>query len=79
MEDKEWKVRMEGDVSDLKVRMSVAENNIGDMKEDIRSIKDDTKWLRRTITGTIITAIVGGVIGLAFLGIQIYLKLNGGM
>lgn len=79
MEEQEWKVRMEGDVSDLKVRMSVAENNIDDMKEDIRSIKDDTKWLRRTITGTIITAIGGGVIGLAFLGIQIYLKLNGGM
>lgn len=73
MEDKEWKVRTDLDISDLKTRVAVAEASLKDVKEDIRSIKDDTKWLRRTITGAIITAVIGGVIGLAFLIIQ-----NGG-
>jgi len=47
MEDKLNKI--EGDVNDLKIRMSIAENNIKDVKEDIASIKDDTKFLRRSV------------------------------
>jgi predicted nucleic acid-binding Zn-ribbon protein len=55
--------KLEDDVQDLKIRMTVAENNIKDVKEDIRSIKDDIRWLRRTISGAIITAVSTGVIG----------------
>ncbi len=55
--------KIEGDVSDLKTRMAVAESNLKDVKEDISSIKDDTKWLRRTITGAIITTIIGAILG----------------
>ncbi len=55
--------KIEGDVSDLKTRMAVAEAGLKDVKEDISSIKDDTKWLRRTITGAIITTIIGAILG----------------
>lgn len=57
---------LEREVSEMKTRMAVAEANIKDVKEDISSIKDDTRWMRRTITNAIIVSLVGGVIGLAF-------------
>lgn len=59
--------KIENDVSDIKTRLAVAEAGLKDVKEDISSIKDDTKWLRRTITNAFITAIIGGVIGLFFI------------
>jgi hypothetical protein len=56
--------------NDKATRLAVAENNIKGMQADISAIKDDTKWLRRTITNVLITAsigaVVGGVIGLVF-------------
>jgi flagellar motor component MotA len=55
---------------DKATRLAVAENNIKGMQADISAIKDDTKWLRRTITNVLISApiiaIIGGVIGLVF-------------
>jgi hypothetical protein len=55
---------------DKATRLAVAENNIKGMQADISAIKDDTKWLRRTITNVLISApivaIVSGVIGLVF-------------
>lgn len=55
---------------DQSTRLAIAENNIKSIQDDISTIKDDTKWLRRTITnalvgGTII-ATIGGIIGLVF-------------
>jgi hypothetical protein len=55
---------------DKATRLAVAENNIKGMQADISAIKDDTKWLRRTITNVLITAsigaVIGGVVGLVF-------------
>lgn len=55
---------------DTKTRLAVAENNIKGMQADISAIKDDTKWLRRTITNVLISApivaIISGVVGLVF-------------
>jgi hypothetical protein len=55
---------------DKVTRLAVAENNIKGMQDDISSIKDDTKWLRRAFTNALISAsivaVVGGVIGLVF-------------
>ncbi len=55
--------KLEDDMDGVKIRLAVAEANIRDVKEDIRSIKDDTRWLRHTITGAIITAVATGIIG----------------
>jgi predicted nucleic acid-binding Zn-ribbon protein len=51
------------DMIDVKTRLAVAESNIKDMREDIADIKNDTKWIRRTLTGAIISAVCTGVIG----------------
>lgn len=55
---------------DKATRLAVAENNIKGMQADISAIKDDTKWLRRTITNVLISApivaVISGVIGLVF-------------
>ncbi|MEK5272541.1 hemolysin XhlA family protein [Aeribacillus sp. FSL K6-8394] len=55
--------KLETDMVDVKTRLAVAESNIKDMREDITDIKNDTKWIRRTITGAIITATCTGIIG----------------
>lgn len=60
MENRVYK--LENDVDDLKVRLAVAESNIKKVEQDISSIKDDTRWLRRTITGSIITVVIGCII-----------------
>jgi hypothetical protein len=55
---------------DKATRLAVAENNIKGMQADISAIKDDTKWLRRTITNVLISApvvaVISGIIGLIF-------------
>jgi hypothetical protein len=55
--------QLETEMADVKIRLAVAESNIKDIREDIRSIKDDTKWLRRAITNAIVGGIISGVIG----------------
>lgn len=57
---------LEGRVSSLEIRMAVAESDIKNTREDIATIKDDTRWLRRAFTGAIITAGVGGICALFF-------------
>jgi hypothetical protein len=57
---------LDGRVTQLEIRMAVAESDIKNVRVDITAIKDDTRWLRRAFTGAIITAIVGGAIGIIF-------------
>ena len=62
--EKERLDKLEVDVVDLKTRLAVAEANIKEVKEGLIEIRNDTKWLRRTITNAIIVSVIGGVIGL---------------
>ena len=36
-------------------------HDIKNLKEDIKEIKDDTKWTRRAITNAFIVGIIGGI------------------
>lgn len=47
------------DISDLKTRLAVAENNIQEIKSDLSVIKKDTNWIIKLIIGAIILAIIG--------------------
>jgi predicted nucleic acid-binding Zn-ribbon protein len=58
------------DMVDVKTRLAVAEANIKDMRDDIRAIKDDTKWLRRTITNAIIVSVIGGIVAIIFAALK---------
>ena len=64
--EKERLDKLEVDVVDLQTRLAVAEANIKEVKEGLIEIRNDTKWLRRTITNAIIVSVIGGVIGLLF-------------
>jgi predicted nucleic acid-binding Zn-ribbon protein len=62
--------KLEADMTDVKTRLAVAEANIRDMRDDIRAIKDDTKWLRRTITNAIIVSVIGGIVAIIFAALK---------
>lgn len=51
-------VALENRVRELEIKTGIMESDIKNVKEDIGSIKDDTKWLRRAITNALI---VGGI------------------
>lgn len=55
---------LETSMSDVKVRLAVAESNIKGIQEDISTIKDDTRWLRRTITGSLIAVGITAIIAI---------------
>lgn len=58
--------KLEDDMTIIKTRLAVAESTIKDVREDINSIKDDTKWLRRAITNAIIGSVVAGIGAILF-------------
>lgn len=60
---------LEVDMSDLKIRVAVAESNIKGIQEDITTIKDDTRWLRRTITGAIIGITITAIVTVIKMGV----------
>lgn len=62
-------VDMRNDISILKVNDKLQDQEITTIKSSLSEIKDDTNWIRRKITGAIITAtitaVVAGIIGIA--------------
>ena len=50
---------LESDMVDVKTRLAVAEAGLKDVKEDLRSIKNNTTWLLRIVIGAITTALLG--------------------
>lgn len=64
---------VKSDIHKLQVTVQLQDKEISSLKETLSEIKEDTKWIRRRITGAIITAIVTatitGVIGIAIANI----------
>lgn len=65
-----WKQAVQKDIDDLKNDVRDLQNVTRDHDRDIREvkttladIKDDTKWLRRTITNAIIMTVLSVAIG----------------
>lgn len=54
--------KLEDDVNNIKIRMSVAETNIKEIKEDLSSIKSNTNWILRLIIGSIVGAVLALII-----------------
>jgi hypothetical protein len=61
---------MNQEIIDLKIRVSVLENDMADVKENIKDIREDTRWVRRMITGAVVTAGVSGMIAIIVFLIQ---------
>lgn len=60
--------KLESDMTDVKTRLIVAEHNIKDVKDDLHTIKDDTRWLRRTLTSSIIGIVIAAILAMLKLG-----------
>ena len=64
---------MKKDIQDLKISDKLQDNEISNLKATLTEIKEDTSWIRRKITGAlisaIITAVVTGIIGIAIANI----------
>ncbi|MCM3242680.1 hemolysin XhlA family protein [Cytobacillus oceanisediminis] len=61
---------MKGDIRRLQDKTLLQDQSIQNIQGDLKEIKEDTKWLKRTITTALITAtivaIVGGSIAIVF-------------
>lgn len=53
---------VKSDVHKLQLSEQLQNKEIDGLKETLSRIQDDTTWIRRRITGAIITAIVGAII-----------------
>lgn len=65
--------RMKQDIHKLELSDQLQNQEINTIKSTLSEIKEDTNWIRRKITGAlitaVITAIVGGVVGVAIANI----------
>lgn len=61
---------MKGDIRRLQDKQLLQDQIIQNIQSDLKEIKEDTKWLKRTITTALISAtvigVVGGVIAIVF-------------
>jgi predicted nucleic acid-binding Zn-ribbon protein len=54
---------LEKDVAELKRTAAVHNEQIKSINQSLGTIEENTTWIKRKITGAIITAIISGVIG----------------
>lgn len=62
---------MQSDIHKLQLNDGLQDKEISTLHATLTSIQDDTKWIRRMITksilGAIITGVIGGIITLLFM------------
>lgn len=61
--------KMKDDIRDLQMSDKLQDQEINALKATLAEIREDTQWIRRKITGALITAaitaVVAGIIGVA--------------
>lgn len=61
--------KMKDDIRDLQMSDKLQDQEISTLKLTLSEIKEDTNWIRRKITGAIIsalvTALIGGIVAIA--------------
>jgi chromosome segregation ATPase len=79
-----WQTSVSKDIMDLKAdveklkekasnhnaSLMLHESAISGLKDSIKDIRDDTKWLRRAITNAFITALIGGAVVIVYAAMQ---------
>ncbi|NRG47567.1 hemolysin XhlA family protein [Bacillus sp. CRN 9] len=63
--------KQDEEIQELKKVTDFHERDIRDIKEDLKEIKDDTKWLRRSITNALIVALIGGAVAIFYAAFKI--------
>jgi len=54
---------IKGDIQKLELSDQMQDKEISTLKDTLNRIQEDTTWIRRKITGAIITAVLTGLIG----------------
>jgi septal ring factor EnvC (AmiA/AmiB activator) len=54
---------MKKDIEDLKRKDAIQDQEIGTLKDTLKEISENTKWIKRAIITGIITALCTGLIG----------------
>ncbi|WP_026584193.1 hemolysin XhlA family protein [Bacillus sp. J33] len=67
---KENDEKQQSEINELRRITDFHERDIKDIKDTLREIKDDTKWLRRSITNALIVALVGGAVAIFYAAIK---------
>ncbi|AJO24775.1 hemolysin XhlA family protein [Weizmannia coagulans] len=62
--------RIKADISELKTNDKLQDQQISNIRDDLKEIKGDTKWLRHTITAAIIVAFISGAVAIFYAAIQ---------
>jgi hypothetical protein len=79
-----WRQTIQKDIDDLKAdsrlmkedvrrvqdKQLLQDQEIKGIKEDLKEIKDDTKWLRRAIMNAFIVALIGGAVAIFYAVLQ---------
>lgn len=55
--------KIKDDIRNLQIKDQLQDKEISTLKETLSDIKEDTNWIRRKITGAIITAVITAVVG----------------
>lgn len=61
---KEFNEKVDKRLGDVETSTLMNTKDIANIQQALGDIKDDTKWLRRTITGGLITSFISGFVGL---------------
>lgn len=62
--------RIKADVQELKTNDKLQDQQINSIRDDLKEIKGDTKWLRHTITAAIIVAFISGAVAIFYAAVQ---------
>ena len=73
-----WRVNVQSELNQVKTDIRTLQDTtlihdvaISTLKTNLTEIKDDTKWLRRTLTNAFIVLVIGGSVGIVFAAIKI--------
>ncbi|MDQ0269922.1 hemolysin XhlA family protein [Cytobacillus purgationiresistens] len=70
-EIKKHEKKQDEKIEQLTKRTDEHERDIKYIKVTLSEIKDDTKWLRRSITNALIAALIGGAVAIFYAAIKI--------
>lgn len=73
---KQEQARMQSDINHLQTVYQIHDHALNELKNDLKEIKDDTKWLRRTITHAVIVATITGLVALVGGGVLWFVSQN---
>ncbi|MBT2680061.1 hemolysin XhlA family protein [Bacillus sp. ISL-35] len=58
------------EIDKLKQTVAFHDRDITDIKDTLKEIKEDTKWLRRSITNALIGALIAGAVAIFYAALK---------